>query len=92
MAEILLHNGLDIASKSLSRIEVQTRPVSVHRKPAENKPLRSSGPTLFGGYAVKSDAQFLSFSSKLHFKKKLAEHSEYHFTSLTNIQYSVGER
>ena len=49
MAEILLHSGLDIASKSLSRIEVQTRPVSVHRKPAENKPLRSCGPTLFGG-------------------------------------------
>ena len=49
MAELLLHNGLDIASKSLSRIEVQTRPVSVHRKPAENEPLRSRGPTLFGG-------------------------------------------
>ena len=43
MAEILLHNGLDIASKSLSRIEVQTRPISVHRKPAENEPLRSRG-------------------------------------------------
>ena len=42
MAELLLHNGLDIASNSLSRIEVQTRPVSVHRKPAENEPLLGS--------------------------------------------------
>ena len=57
MAEILLHNGLDIASKSLSRIEVQTRPVSVHRKPAENKPLRSCGPTLFGGLQLPLSSQ-----------------------------------